>query len=86
MLVLSRKCGETLHIGDDICITVTDISGDKVRIGIDAPKSMSVMRGELLQVINANRASAQTSENAVHSLAANLKLLKKQGEKKPDKL
>lgn len=85
MLVLGRKEGETLYIGDDICITVTAISGDKVRIGIDAPKSLSVMRGELLQVINANKASAQTSENAVHSLAANLKLAETQ-KKKPEKL
>lgn len=85
MLVLGRKEGETLYIGDDICITVTSISGDKVRIGIDAPKSLSVMRGELLQVINANKASAQTSENAVHSLAASLKLANMQ-KKKPEKL
>lgn len=49
MLVLSRKAGETLMIGDSISITVLrcDRSG-KVRLGIDAPKEMNVVRGELL--------------------------------------
>lgn len=49
MLVLSRRSNETIHIGDDIVITVVRVQGDKVRIGIDAPTDVRVMRGELLE-------------------------------------
>lgn len=47
MLVLSRRLGETLIIGDDIKITVLGISGNQVRIGIAAPKKLSVHREEV---------------------------------------
>lgn len=47
MLVLSRQRGESIRIGDDIVITVVDIRGDKVRIGIAAPREVSVDRGEI---------------------------------------
>lgn len=47
MLVLSRKEGETLCIGDDIRITVTRITGNKVRIGIETLSDISILRGEL---------------------------------------
>ena len=48
MLVLSRKEGERLKLGRfDICITVVRVSGDKVRLGIDAPPDMVVLREEL---------------------------------------
>jgi len=48
MLVLSRKHNETLHIGNDIVITIVRVRGDSVRIGIQAPKEIHVMRSELL--------------------------------------
>lgn len=48
MLVLSRKQGETIKIGDAITITVRRIKGNEVRIGVDAPKEVRVVRGELL--------------------------------------
>jgi carbon storage regulator len=48
MLVLSRKLGEKIHIGDNICITVVDIDRGKVRLGIEAPRSVPVYRQELL--------------------------------------
>lgn len=51
MLVLSRNSGERICIGEDIVITVVDIRGDKVRIGIDAPKSVSVHRLEVYEAI-----------------------------------
>ena len=47
MLVLSRQRDETIMIGDDIELTVVDIRGDKVRIGIEAPDSVLVLRDEL---------------------------------------
>ena len=48
MLVLTRRSGESFFIGDNIEIKVSDISGDKVRISIDAPREISVLRSELL--------------------------------------
>ena len=47
MLVLSRKESQRIRLGDSIVITVVKISGDKVRIGIDAPTSVLVLRDEL---------------------------------------
>jgi carbon storage regulator len=47
MLVLIRRLGETLKIGDSIAITVMDIRGGEVRIGIDAPREVRVLREEL---------------------------------------
>lgn len=47
MLVLSRKQGESIHIGESVVVTLVDIRGDKVRIGIDAPKDMNIVRTEL---------------------------------------
>ena len=51
MLVLSRQRDECIIIGDDITITIVDIRGDKVRIGIDAPKSVPVHREEVYKAI-----------------------------------
>lgn len=48
MLVLSRKLGEKIHIGADICITVMDIDRGKIRLGIEAPKEVPIFRKELL--------------------------------------
>jgi carbon storage regulator len=60
MLVLSRQRDETIMIGDDIEVTVVDIRGDKVRLGINAPKEISVHRKEVYDAIRReNRAAAQ---------------------------
>lgn len=48
MLVLSRKLGEKILIGNDIVVTVVQISGSKIRLGIEAPKDVPVFRQELL--------------------------------------
>ena len=53
MLVLSRKVGERLHIGDDIVVTILDSRGDGVRIGIDAPRSLKVHRAEVIEAVTA---------------------------------
>ena len=50
MLVLSRKTGEQIVIGDNISITVSRISGNRVSIGVEAPSHMKVLRGELKQI------------------------------------
>ena len=49
MLVLSRKCNEEIQIGNGIKVVVVDIGGGKVRIGIEAPKEVVVLRGELVR-------------------------------------
>ena len=49
MLVLTRKLMEKLFIGDDICVTVVRLEGGQVRLGIDAPREVSVVRAELVE-------------------------------------
>ena len=58
MLILRRKAGETLLIGDEVKITVMDVYEGGVRLAIDAPKRISVLRSELVQAANANRDAA----------------------------
>jgi len=52
MLILTRRTGESLVIGDDVTITVLAIKGNQIRLGIDAPKHVSVHRQEIQQKIN----------------------------------
>jgi carbon storage regulator len=49
MLILTRRTGETLHIGDDVQVTVMAVNGSQVRIGIKAPRNISVDREEIAQ-------------------------------------
>ena len=49
MLVLSRKCNEALHLGDNIVVTVLAIHGARVRLGVAAPQDVRILRGELLE-------------------------------------
>ena len=53
MLVLSRKLGEKIYIGENICITVVDIDRGKIRLGIEAPRDVPIYRQELLPLKNA---------------------------------
>ncbi|NLJ23931.1 MAG: carbon storage regulator CsrA [Firmicutes bacterium] len=63
MLVLTRKIDESIIIGDDIKITLVDIRGDQVKIGIEAPREISVHREEVYREIQAeNRRAAMTSQ------------------------
>lgn len=50
MLVLSRKLGEKIYVGENICITVVDIDRGKIRIGIEAPREVPVCRQEIAQI------------------------------------
>lgn len=56
MLVLQRKRDEVIRIGDDITITIVEIRGDKVRIGISAPREVSVHSGEVYDAIQRHQA------------------------------
>lgn len=58
MLVLSRHRDESIMIGDDIVITIVDIRGDKVRLGIDAPQEIPVHRQEVYDAIQRENAQA----------------------------
>ncbi len=60
MLVLSRREGESIKIGDDITLVFYDVQGDRVRIGIDAPKDVSIVRCELLQIVEENKEAVST--------------------------
>jgi carbon storage regulator len=62
MLILSRKINEKIMIGDDISISIIEIRGDQVRIGVDAPKTVKVFRQEVFDAIRAeNKAAAEST-------------------------
>ena len=63
MLVLSRQKDESIIIGDDVEITIVDIRGDKVRLGITAPKSITVHRREVYEAIQREKAQKQSEES-----------------------
>ena len=82
MLVLSRQRDETIIIGDNIEITVVDIRGDKVRLGVRAPKEISVHRKEVYEAIRReNREAAQVKPEDLSALGK----LKPQTPKGPEK-
>jgi carbon storage regulator len=62
MLILTRKLGESIAIGDDIKITFLDIKGKQLRIGIEAPKNVSVHRDEIYQAIQEQNRQAAGSD------------------------
>jgi carbon storage regulator len=69
MLVLTRRVGESLVIGDDVVIRVLDIKGDVVRIGVDAPRHVQVHREEVYEAVKAaNRAATVSSEETLTAL------------------
>ena len=78
MLVLSRKPGEAIRIGDDIEISVIEVRGDTVRIGISAPRNVPVFRMELLaEVAKTNLESVKAAPQAMDVLKT---LLRREGD------
>ncbi|MGN6612557.1 MAG: carbon storage regulator CsrA [Angustibacter sp.] len=69
MLVLTRRIGESLVIGDEVVIRVLDVKGDVVRIGVDAPRHVQIHRQEVYEaVMAANRAAAASSDAGLSAL------------------
>ncbi|MFO7299375.1 MAG: carbon storage regulator CsrA [Actinomycetes bacterium] len=69
MLILTRREGESIRIGHDIVITVVEIRGNQVRLGVEAPRSIQVHRAEVYdQVVEENRAAVSTLDRAAEIL------------------
>ncbi|MBP5359716.1 MAG: carbon storage regulator CsrA [Treponema sp.] len=70
MLILSRKVDEKIKIGNDITLTIIEIHGELVKIGVEAPKNVKVFRQEVYEAIQAeNKAAAtQTSDDALKNI------------------
>ncbi|MDR9853368.1 carbon storage regulator CsrA [Paenibacillus sp. VCA1] len=74
MLVLSRNKGEKIVINNDIVLTILEVSGDHVRIGIDAPAHVTVYREEIYKALqDQNRSAATIQDNAQQLLSQVLK-------------
>lgn len=56
MLLLTRRPGETIHIGDDITVTVLGIKGNQIRLGVNAPQDVEVYREEIYRRVQAEKA------------------------------
>ena len=62
MLILSRKINEKIMIGDEISVSIIEVRGEQVRIGVDAPKTVKVFRQEVFEAIKAeNKAAAESN-------------------------
>jgi carbon storage regulator len=70
MLVLTRKLGETIRIGDTITVKIVDLDGRHVKLGIEAPKNVSVNREEIYERIQReNRAASVTKDQGLENIA-----------------
>ncbi len=74
MLILTRRAGESLHIGDNIKVTVISIQGRQVRLGIDVPDEMLVYREEVyLRIKEENQEAAQAHDDDIFAIAGMLR-------------
>lgn len=74
MLVLTRRAGQSIVIGHEITVTVLDVRGDQVRLGINAPRTVDVHREEVfLELQRANRSAADLPSGALEGLGSLVK-------------
>ena len=74
MLVLTRKVGESINIGNNIKVTIINMDGGQVRLGIDAPRDVIVHREEVyIKILEENRQAAKTSTLDLKTIASNWK-------------
>lgn len=86
MLVLSRKAGESIVIGNDVVITILEVRGGQIRVGVDAPRSLAVHRAEVYeQVLAENRAAAASTDLNSSLLSTKATGLKLQDPNRPSK-
>ena len=64
MLILTRRVGETLVIGDDVTVTVLGVRGNQVRLGVNAPKDVAVHREEIYQRIQNEKYAENSTESS----------------------
>lgn len=73
MLVIKRKLNESIIIGDNIEIIVSEISGDKVKLAIDAPNEIKIIRKELKDTLEFNKSAVNNKKSNVNNLITRLK-------------
>jgi carbon storage regulator len=84
MLVLTRKLGESIRIGDNVVVKIVDLDGRHVKLGIEAPRSIAVNREEIYERIQReNRAASTLQDQGVQNIAAALRLGKQEGQSGP---
>ncbi|SES71700.1 carbon storage regulator [Salinibacillus kushneri] len=70
MLVLTRKAGESIQIGDDVEVKIVGVDGDQIKLGIDAPKDVDIHRQEIYQMIQEeNKAASRITKSAIDLLS-----------------
>jgi len=85
MLVLSRQKDESIMIGDDVKITIVDVRGDKVRLGISAPKEIPVHRMEIYEAIQREKEEKKDQEQPAEAAQEQpRKVAKKRAKKEPE--
>jgi len=82
MLILSRRPGESLTIGDDVVVTVVSVSGNQIRLGITAPREVRVLREEIYKVMRGENQAAARPPDSTKRLDDAVKQLRAGKQKK----
>jgi carbon storage regulator len=73
MLILTRKLNEAIMIGEDIKITVVEIQGDKVKLGIEAPRELSILREEIYRAVSEENRQAMMNPRGIADIVKQVK-------------
>jgi carbon storage regulator len=73
MLIIGRRVGETIYLGEDVEIRIMDLSPSRVKIGIVAPRELGILRGEMRQAAAQNLAASQGAETGLAALVGRLR-------------